>query len=377
MPQLAYERGSHGLGSAYGAPVRVHWTFWFNWIFQIVFAVIYYHSSWKYIVLTAIAWGPLLLSMVYTHELGHLYANRKYGGHVSLAVLWPLGGFSDTNIQRCTCMQEFWVALCGPLTALPWFAVTVIIMSVSSQWGIDYYSRTFDINAFDNGGADEWFAEFGKIGLEITMFIFFLNLLLPVYPLDASRMLAALCVQCGMKVDKACLMVACIGLAIGLGFSIYGIIALVENSGNGLMFLLIGLFVLFTSWSLFNYYRLRRVTQHPLFQADCYTERRTYHNGENAPTRTYNTGRPTDKRRSRNSDIESPRPSNPRKSAKPSSGVMKKNNSSKKKLTYQEALRKAKKMKLGQLKRECQQRGVHTAGFLEKSQFEVAYAKSF
>jgi hypothetical protein len=236
---------------------------------------------------------------------------------------------------------------------------------------------------------DDWFAEFAKQALDINMMICFLNLLLPVYPLDASRMLAALSVQCGMEVDKACLMLVITSGILGISSTIYGIVSLVAGTGYGLLFLFLGIFVLSTTFSMLDYYRKRRVAEHPLFQADCYTDRRTYAAGNNGgPTRTYTTGRAdaTNNGRKQNSDIEtgqqSPRPSSTRKSVNksPRTPARKSANpkrKAEKKITFKESLKKAKQMKLGQLKQECQKRGIHTASFKEKSDFEQAYAESF
>jgi Zn-dependent protease len=159
MVQTGLERGSHPLGGTiFGAPLKLHWTFWFNFLFQVAYSVISFSSSWKYILLIAIIWGPFCLLMIYLHELGHLWVNRRYGGDCSLAVLWPLGGFSICCIEKCTCMQEFWVALAGPATHSVQFIIWVIVMSISSEWGTSYYNHGFNFSRFDNGGASKlWF----------------------------------------------------------------------------------------------------------------------------------------------------------------------------------------------------------------------------
>jgi Zn-dependent protease len=386
---------SHGFGTLLGAPVSVHWTFWFNFVIQLVFAIINYSSSWKYITLICMVWGPFALIVVYLHELGHLFANRKYGGYCTSATLWPLGGFSECYIENCTCMQEFFVALAGPCTHIPQFFIWLIVMGTASQYGVKYYSRPFSIEEFDAGGADEWFAKLAMEMLIFNMLLFFLNLFVPVYPLDAARMLASLCVQCGMSTDRACLVLVVVGGMLGLGCTIYGIIALVGSVGSGLTFLLAGLFLLFTTYSMFRCYNNRRVTSHPLFVADCYKERRTYAGGANGTSRNFTDGRTNagNSRRHR-SDVENgeisptPRASKSRVSLTPAvqttvkpknreSTASNTNNNSNKKMSYDKALKKAKKMKMAELKKECQQRGIYTESFFEKVQFEEGYAKSF
>ena len=178
-------------GKLYNAPVSIHWTFWFNFLFQVIYAIVNHTSSWKYIVMVAMIWGPFALMVIYVHEVGHLYANKKYGGTTYKVTLWPLGGFSECYIEQCTCMQEFFVALAGPVTHIPQFFIWLIIMLASSEVGIDYYQKPFSFDAFDNGGADDFFAEFGKQMLNFNLVLFVLNLFIPVYPLDSARMVVS------------------------------------------------------------------------------------------------------------------------------------------------------------------------------------------
>eukprot|EP00526_Cylindrotheca_closterium_P009968 CAMPEP_0113605044 /NCGR_PEP_ID=MMETSP0017_2-20120614/2116_1 /TAXON_ID=2856 /ORGANISM="Cylindrotheca closterium" /LENGTH=402 /DNA_ID=CAMNT_0000513505 /DNA_START=94 /DNA_END=1302 /DNA_ORIENTATION=- /assembly_acc=CAM_ASM_000147 len=385
-------------GTLYNAPVRIHWTFFFNFLFQVIYAIVNHTSSWKYGLMVALIWGPLALMIIYIHEVGHLYANKKYGGTTYKATLWPLGGFSECYIEKCTCMQEFFVALAGPLTHIPQFFIWLIIMLASSHIGIDYYKAPFSFDAFDNGGADDFFAELGKQMLNFNLVIFILNLFIPVYPLDAARMMASLLVQCGLSTDRSCLALIIFGALLGLGCFIYGIMGIVNSSNDAITYLLAGIFVLYTIYGLFQYYNRRKVTSHPLFDADCYRERRTYVGGSNGVSRNYTGGRATDGAPRSRADIENGKkaknrqpstflnPDDPNgfklrktKEVKPraSESQPPKPPNMNKKMSYGKALKKAQKMKMGELKRECEQRGIYTSSFVEKVQFEEAYAKSF
>jgi hypothetical protein len=264
-----------GLGRCFGTPMSVHWTFWFNWIFQVVFAVIQYSNSWKYILVIAILWGPVSIVMLIFHELGHIWSNRSFGGTCHYSMLWPLGGFNDCNIPGGTCLQEFWVALCGPLMHIPQFFIWIAVMAVAAPNGVDYYGAGFDIEELDNGGADIWFADLSKRALDVNIMLFALNLLLPAYPMDCARMVAALSVHCGLSVERAGLMLVIVGAVLGFGCFIYGILSLVSGEGPGLFLLLIGLFVLYTSWTLYAMVKAKTIHQHPIFQPDCYKGRST------------------------------------------------------------------------------------------------------
>jgi Zn-dependent protease len=228
------EGWSCGMGTcAGGIPTSVHWTFFFVWMFQIIFTIIMYASSWKYILNITILWGPVLILTILLHEWGHVARNRSFGGTCSSIMLWPLGGFSNTDIEKGTCLQEFWVALFGPLTHIPQLFVWMLIMALCAPQGLSYYGDGLDVKAIDEGGAGIWFAQLSKGALDLNIMIFFLNLLVPAYPLDAARMLAAMSVHCGLSIVRAAWMLLIVGGVMGALALIYGIISLISGSGPG------------------------------------------------------------------------------------------------------------------------------------------------
>ena len=205
---------------------------------------------------------------------------------------------------------------------------------------------------------------------------------------------AAILVQCGLTPERACLVLITFGALLGLGCMIYGIMGIVGSSDDGITYLLAGLFLLYTIYGLFQYYNQRKVTSHPLFDADCYHERRTYVGGSNGVSRNYTGGRATDAAPRTRADIENRKKSQPstflndddpngfkpRKTKQVKPKIVsdpKPKAPSNKKMSYGKALKKAQKMKLGELKRECEQRGIYTSSFVERVQFDEAYAKSF
>jgi hypothetical protein len=259
-----------GMGTWFGTSQTIHWTFWANLVIQVIFAIIQYSNSWKYILLIATVWGPSLLLALVFHEMGHVWRTKSFGGTCSSIMYWPLGGFSDCNIKDGTCKQEFFVALCGPLMHIPQFFVWLAIMAIAAPNGIDYYGTEFSIDEFDNGGADQWFASLAKRTLDLNIIVFALNLLLPAYPLDAARMVASMCVHWGLLVETAGFVLVVIGGLLGFACLLYGIVSMVSGSGPGLFLLFIAIFVLWTSWSLYNMVKQKTIDQHPIFQPDCY-----------------------------------------------------------------------------------------------------------
>jgi hypothetical protein len=280
---MSFEEGGGwncGLGRCCRTSVSLHWMFWFNVAFQVVFAVIQYPKSWKYILLIFLVWGPVSIITLLFHEMGHIWRTRSFGGSATHTMLWPLGGFNDAHISDGTCLQEFWVAVCGPLMHIPQIFAWMAIMALSAPNGVDWYGQSFDLTTFE-AGAGEYFAELSKRTIDVNIIVFVINLILPAYPLDAASMVAAMAVHCGSSVETAGLLLVVIGVVLGIICIVYGIISLVGGSGSGLFILLIGLFVLYTSWTLWKTIQDKTIHLHPIFKPDCYKGRSDHNNNNN------------------------------------------------------------------------------------------------
>lgn len=255
------------LGAWWGVPVRAHWSFFALMVIQIIFSLLSYKSG-KYAGLQALLYGPVLLVTVLLHELGHTGRCRAYEGVVRSIMLWPLGGLSDCNIEGGTCLQEFFVALCGPLMHIPQIFFWLAVMAIAA--GTGYFSQDFDIDAFDEGGADHFFGRLAYQALFLNVLLLAINLLVPAYPFDATRLVASMSVHCGMSVAKAALMVVFAGCAVGIISLVLGIVFLVKGEGPGVILLLIGLLCLYTSYMLHKTIEGDQYYNHPIFEPDCY-----------------------------------------------------------------------------------------------------------
>jgi hypothetical protein len=101
------------------------------------------------------------------------------------------------------------------------------------------------------------------------------------------------------------------------------------------------------------------------------TKKNDVENGEISPTRR------ASKHRVSTSPPVTPKVKAKHKPRESTASNSNKKKNSNKKMSYDTALEEAKKMKMAELKKECQQRGIYTESFIEKSQFEESYAKSF
>ena len=80
-----------------------------------------------------------------------------------MSMLWPLGGFNDCTVPNGSCMQEFCIALAGPMMHIPLMMLWVIVLAVCADEGVNYYgSAGFNVDDLDREGAGEWFSQLAK-----------------------------------------------------------------------------------------------------------------------------------------------------------------------------------------------------------------------
>jgi Zn-dependent protease len=117
-------RWSLSLGSIGGTEIRIHVTFL---LFLVWLAAIYYRAggpeaAWQGTIFIALVFLCVLL-----HELGHVFAARRYGVKTRDVTLWPFGGIASMERMPEKPSQELIVALAGP-------AVNVVIAAVLLLW---------------------------------------------------------------------------------------------------------------------------------------------------------------------------------------------------------------------------------------------------
>jgi Zn-dependent protease len=118
----------------------------------------------------------LLLSMISFHEMGHLWAARKYGIETAGFTLTPFGGIARLADCSSSQKQEVVISIMGPI----WGALyAVVCLAVGRVWDIEFF-----IN-----------------GAVIVSFINLFNLL-PFFPLDGGRIARAFVVSISPRVGN-------------------------------------------------------------------------------------------------------------------------------------------------------------------------------
>ena len=152
--------GSIKIGSAFGIPVRVHWTFLF--LFYLVRG-----ADPLSIVLTIL----LVFGCVLLHELGHSLVAKGFGIRVVDITFWPLGGMARMTEIPENSRIEGLVAIAGP-------AVNFALAGIGILAAV-----TLEVLGLSGAGACGAFA-----GLNVMQGTF--NLL-PAFPMDGGRLLRA------------------------------------------------------------------------------------------------------------------------------------------------------------------------------------------
>lgn len=239
-------RGALQIAKFFGIPVQIHWTFGliFVWVFYVGF-----REGWDG---ANIAWSMLFVVALFTcvvmHEFGHALTARRYGVDTRDIILSPIGGVARLDRLPENPIQEFYVAIAGPL-------VNIAIMAVLSPYLLivsgDQRMQLFSIingsnNVFVRDLSPLDFFIFGLIILNGTLAVF--NLL-PAFPMDGGRVLRALLsIRLGRM--KATRIAAYIGQFFAVCLAVYGFWA------SSPVTILIGVFVFFMAA---NEYRMVRM----------------------------------------------------------------------------------------------------------------------
>ncbi len=222
--------GSFRIGTIYGIPVLLHWSFlliipFFAWIIgsQILLTTELIEQTFNiainktliisgytpYILGTVVAIGLFL--GVFIHEMAHSVLAKGKGIKINSITLLIFGGISSMEEQTPDPRVELPMALVGPLTSL---AVGIICI------GIMYLGDAVIQNL---PVAGVFVFVFGYLGL-LNVFLFAFNLL-PAFPMDGGRVLRAWLAR-GMPLNRATRIAADVGKVFAVLFGLLGIFLL-------------------------------------------------------------------------------------------------------------------------------------------------------
>lgn len=168
------------IGRLFGIRLHIHITF-------IIFAAYRLFSAGSDWQEAAMFTGLIFLSVT-LHEFGHCFGARFVGGHASDIMLWPLGGLAFVQAPPRP-LEDFITTIAGPLVNVLLCGLCLLVMLAGGQ-GVRFHLDGWTLYAFTP--RPELFFQYVTMFFVINYYLFLFNMALPMYPMDAGRILQAI-----------------------------------------------------------------------------------------------------------------------------------------------------------------------------------------
>lgn len=225
-------RGDIKLGRLFSIDIKLHFTWWLvviflTWILASQFFPQFYPeltTTQNWIV--AIACTLLLFVSVLLHELSHSFVAKMKGVNVRSITLFFFGGVANIESEDMKPLNEFFMAIAGPLFSFFLAAICAIIFYQTTNYLVP--------NA-------------------IAYYLFQLNLalgifnLVPGYPLDGGRALRAIIHYFTHDLKKSTKIASWCGKTFATVLILLGVVQIFLGSIAGLWLILIGFFLYFVA----------------------------------------------------------------------------------------------------------------------------------
>jgi Zn-dependent protease/predicted transcriptional regulator len=176
-------RGSFRIATIFNIPVHIHWTFGLLLMFVMGLAYVQGHN-----VVLFSASVLALFFCVLLHEFGHALAARYYGVDTRDITLLPIGGVARLYRLPEKPLQEFVVAIAGPLVNLLIYSVLALVLYF-------VFNVSFSLNEILNSDTEQIIIDPTVQFIATLMqanFILVLFNMIPAFPMDGGRVLRAI-----------------------------------------------------------------------------------------------------------------------------------------------------------------------------------------
>ena len=245
-------RGSLKLFTWFGIPVHLHWTFGLIFVYALWIG----YSNNLDIISTVwlIGFFIALFGCVLLHEYGHSLTARRYGVETRDIILTPIGGIARLERMPEKPIQEFLVAIAGPLVNVVIAAVLFLLSMLIFQGERWELFKWFLKSQFLFSGGEEAGEVMEETGASMSGILFYLPVLvatniglvvfnlIPAFPMDGGRIFRSLLAMRIGRV-KATRAAALVGQVIAVIFIVVGVL----NWEKASTLTLIGFFVFITA----------------------------------------------------------------------------------------------------------------------------------
>lgn len=200
--------GTIGAFSAFGVPIRFHFTFVLLVIFLIVVGLEGRQSAMGDVVFVTALFASVLL-----HELGHALVARHHGVRTLEIVMFPIGGLARLE-RNPPARKELWIAAAGPAVN---FAIAAVILSVVA------WTKRMEVAVVETltDPTDANLLERIALG-NLILAVF--NLL-PAFPMDGGRILRSV-LALWKPEEEATQIASRAGRILAIGMGLYGLLSM-------------------------------------------------------------------------------------------------------------------------------------------------------
>jgi Zn-dependent protease len=204
-------KGAWRIGTFWGIPLKVHWTFSLLLIYVLVIGTMEGMDA------AALFWFVVLFMALFVcvilHEYGHALTAATYGVKTSDILILPVGGLARLERLPEKPLHELVVAIAGPLVNLAIFFLGLAYLYISGE-GL---APLLDLRVQPKPALDNLIPQL----ILINAALFAFNLI-PAFPMDGGRILRSFLAFFISK-RKATQWATMVGMVLSLGFIAIGI----------------------------------------------------------------------------------------------------------------------------------------------------------
>ena len=183
------------------------------------------------------------------------------------AVLWPLGGLSFYGPTNKGYMEDLKVAIAGPIMQIPLMIILVTLYETLRHDDMSPVGSIYVVYRDITGDISRLFLALCMGTFWFNTIVCFLNLLIPIYPLDGVRIYAAVLKKLGASLTKTAKIISYFGMFISIFSFSLGVFFMFffEAYGGGLFEMALGAFGFASSKDLYDKVKAGRLRDDKIF----------------------------------------------------------------------------------------------------------------